>query len=370
MNHRAIGAGGSLTGPQWRAPATVAPHRPPAPDRSEARDPRALSRALKAYATPDMGRSLFEVAISVVPFVALWFAMWLALTSVGYALALLLAVPAAGFLVRIFLIQHDCGHGSVFNRQSVNNWLGRVLGVVTLTPYDHWRRTHALHHAGSGNLDRRGIGDVETLTVREYLLRGWWGRLQYRLYRHPLILFGVGPFFVFLLHHRLPIGFMRAGRMHWVSTMGTNLAIAGTVGAMTWAIGVVPFLMIHLPIVLLASAAGVWLFYVQHQFEETHWDTSDRWTHPTAALEGSSHYDLPAVLRWVTANIGIHHVHHLSSRIPHYRLPQVLRDFPELRDVNRLTFADSLKCVRLMLWDESNRRLVPLRSLHDGPAMP
>ncbi|WP_244935234.1 fatty acid desaturase [Acuticoccus sediminis] len=328
-----------------------------------------MGQALKAYARPDVRRSLFEVAVSILPFAGLWVAMWLALSTVGYGLTLLLALPAAGFLVRLFLIQHDCGHGSVFNRQSLNDWLGRALGVVTLTPYDHWRRTHALHHAGSGNLDRRGIGDVETLTVREYLARSRWGRLRYRLYRHPLILFGVGPFFVFLLHHRLPIGFMRGGRMHWTSTMATNLAIVAAVAAMAWVVGIVPFLMIHLPIVLLASAAGVWLFYVQHQFEETHWDASDRWKHPTAALHGSSHYDLPAVLRWVTANIGIHHVHHLSSRIPHYRLPEVLRDFPQLREVNRLTFTDSLRCVRLMLWDEYDRRLVALRSLRRGPAM-
>lgn len=331
-------------------------------------DARAFGRALKHYGSPRLRRSVFEVAVSAGPFAALWFAMWFAMTTVGYWLALPLAIPAAGFLVRIFLIQHDCGHGSVFHRQCANNWLGRCLAVVTLTPYDHWRRTHALHHAGSGNLDRRGIGDVATLTLREYRALGLWGRLRYRIYRNPLVIFGLGPLFVFVFHNRLPIGFMRAGRMHWVSTMSTNVAIAAAVAALMFTVGIGPFLMIHLPIVILASAAGVWLFYIQHQFEDTHWDPADRWAHPDAALHGSSHYDLPVILRWFAANVGIHHVHHLSSRIPHYRLREVLRDHPELRDINRLTLWGSLKCVRLTLWDEDARRLVPFRAARTAPA--
>lgn len=341
-----------MTSPPADAPTTPPPEI----------DARRVGGELKRYADPDLRRSLFEVLVSAVPLVALWLAMWLALETVGYWLTLLLAFPTAGFLVRLFLIQHDCGHGSVFRRQSRNNWLGRVIGVVTLTPYDHWRRTHALHHAGSGNLDRRGIGDVATLTVREYRELGMWGRLKYRLYRHPLVLFGIGPFFVFLIHHRLPIGFMRAGRMHWVSTMGTNVAIAAAVAGLMWAVGVGPFLMVHMPVVFLASAAGVWLFYVQHQFERTHWDGAEDWSHPDAALHGSSHYQLPPVLGWLAANVGIHHVHHLSSRIPHYRLPEVLRDHPELRETNRLTLWESIKGVRLTLWDEDSRRLVPFRA--------
>ncbi|WMS44662.1 fatty acid desaturase [Acuticoccus sp. MNP-M23] len=324
--------------------------------------PRPLSRALAAYREPAAGRSIAELVLSLVPFVALWAGMWIALTIVGYWLALLLAVPAAGFLVRLFLIQHDCGHGSVFRTQRANNWLGRILGVITLTPYDHWRRTHALHHAGSGNLCRRGIGDVATLTVREYGERSPWGRLRYRVYRSAPVLFGIGPFFVFVLQHRLPIGFMGAGRLHWVSTMGTNAAIlAGALG-LAYAVGFGTFLMIHLPIIFLGSGAGVWLFYIQHQFESTHWDADDRWQHHDAALHGSSYYDLPAPLRWLSANVGIHHVHHLASRIPHYRLPEVLRDYPELRTLNRLTLRQSLRCVALTLWDEDKRRLVPFRA--------
>ncbi len=321
--------------------------------------PDTFRRALAGYGTPDSARSVFEVAVSIVPFVALWAAMWLALTHVGAWLTLLLAPLAAGCLVRLFLIQHDCGHGSVFRSQRANDWLGRALGVLTLTPYDLWRHSHAIHHAGSGNLDRRGIGDVATLTVAEFRARGRWGKLQYRIYRNPLVMFGAGPFLVFLLHHRLPIGFFRAGAMPWVSTMGTNLGILAAAAATAWVVGLSPFLLIHLPIVLLGASAGVWLFYVQHQFEETHWDGSERWQRHEAALRGSSYYDLPAVLRWFSANVGIHHVHHLSSRIPHYRLPDVIRDHPELAAVNRLTLGESLRCVRLALWDEDARRLVP-----------
>ncbi|WP_075223180.1 fatty acid desaturase [Acuticoccus yangtzensis] len=331
---------------------------------------------MRAYTVPDRKRSLFELTASAVPFVALWLAMWLALTQVGYWLVLLLAVPAAGFLVRLFMIQHDCGHGSVFGARRADDWLGRALGVLTLTPYDHWRHTHAMHHAGSGHLGKRGIGDVATLTVAEYRARGPWGRFAYRAYRHPLVLFGLGPALVFILQHRLPVGFMRSGAIHWMSTMGTNAAIAVFAALMMWAIGVMPFLAIHLPIVVLGSAIGVWLFYVQHQFEETSWDGADQWKHPEAALHGSSHYTLPGPLRWITANIGIHHVHHLSSRIPHYRLADVLRDYPALAEFNRLTLRESLRCVRMTLWDEETRRLVPFSAARtagpgdDGRTLP
>ncbi len=345
-----------------RPPEGSAPLPDAAVDPSSAVAVRQLSKALARYRDPDHVRSVAAIVMSAAPFAALWAAMWLALTFVGYWLALLLALPAAGFLVRLFLIQHDCGHGSMFRGRAANDWIGRVLGVITLTPYDHWRRTHALHHAGSGHLDRRGIGDVATLTVREYRALGWLSRLQYRIYRSVPVLFGLGPFFVFVLHHRLPIGFMRAGRMHWASTMGTNAAIAAAVVGLAWAVGFGTFLMIHLPIIFLGAGAGVWLFYIQHQFETTHWDRGQEWEHHEAALHGSSYYDLPALLRWFSANVGIHHVHHLSSRIPHYRLPEVLRDHPELRGINRLTLRQSLRCVRLSLWDEDARRLVSFRS--------
>ena len=201
---------------------------------------------------------------------ALWLLTWLGLYF-GYWISLLLVVPAAGFLVRLFMIQHDCGHGSFFRSKWLNDWIGRVLGVLTFTPYDFWRHTHAVHHASSGNLGRRGMGDIDTLTVAEYLALSWWGRLRYRLYRHPLVMFGLGPIYMFVLQHRLPVGLMRDGWRPWLSTMLTNLAIAVIAAVLIFFIGIKAFLLVHLPIMLLAAAAGVWLFYVQHQFEDTVW---------------------------------------------------------------------------------------------------
>jgi len=233
--------------------------------------------------------------------------------------------------------------------------------VFTLTPYDYWRRTHAIHHATSGNLDRRGIGDVDTLTVGEYRARSRWGRLKYRLYRHPMVMFGIGPAYLFFLQHRLPVGLMADGWQPWLSTMATNAAIGLIVAALIVLIGVKAFIVVCLPALLLAASMGVWLFYVQHQFEEMTWRDGESWSLHEAALHGSSHYDLPTVLRWITANIGIHHVHHLCSRIPYYRLPEVLRDCPELGPIGRLTLRESLWCVQLALWDESQRRLVSFR---------
>ena len=326
-------------------------------------EPSGWVQKLRQYCRPNATRGTYELAITAIPFVLAWFLMFVALLYGQYWLYALLILPTAGLVVRLFMIQHDCGHGSFFPNRAGNDWVGRVIGIITLTPYDHWRRSHALHHATSGNLDHRGIGDVDTLTVAEYLGRSRWGRLRYRLYRNPLVLFGIGPVYHFLLHSRLPLGFMRKGWRPWLSTMATNAAIAIAAGLMIWAIGFGPFLLIHLPIVLIGAAFGVWLFYVQHQFEETHWAKHEGWNAQEAALQGSSHYDLPHVLRWFTANIGVHHVHHLSSRIPYYRLPEVLRDHPELRELGRLTLWQSLKCVRLALWDEQCRRLVSFKEM-------
>jgi len=242
--------------------------------------------------------------------------------------------------------------------------VGRVISVLTLTPYDFWRRSHAAHHAHSGNLDRRGIGDIDTLTVDEYRALSRWRRLRYRLYRHPLVMFGFGPAYLFILQQRWPAGMMRgAGWMPWASTMGTNVAIVATASLTVWLVGVSPFLLIHLPTTIIGASIGVWLFYIQHQFEHTLWARQCGWNQHEAALHGSSYYALPTVLRWFSANIGVHHVHHLCSRIPYYRLPRVLREHPELTDIGRLTLADSLRCVRLVLWDESRNRLVSFREM-------
>ncbi|WP_419758777.1 fatty acid desaturase [Acidisoma sp.] len=320
-------------------------------------------RKLSPYRKPKTLRGLTELAITAIPFTALWLAIAVSIHFGLYWLYALLVFPAAGLLVRLFMIQHDCGHDSFFPSRQGNAWVGRAISILTLMPYDQWRRAHAVHHATAGNLDRRGIGDVTTLTVDEYLARSFWGRLGYRLYRHPAVMFGIGPMWLFLLQSRLPVGFMRRGWKPWLSVMGTNLGIALAVGLLIWTIGLWAFLMIHLPIVLLGATAGVWLFYVQHQFEETHWAEDSDWTIQDAALQGSSHYDLPWGLRWMTANIGVHHVHHLASRIPFYRLPEVLNDYPELRGRGRLTLWKSLSCVGLVLWDDETRRLISFADL-------
>jgi omega-6 fatty acid desaturase (delta-12 desaturase) len=333
---------------------------------------RALPQLLARYREPDSARGAFELVITAVPFLVIWALIQNAL-DYGYWLGLLLEVPAAGLLVRLFMIQHDCGHGSFFRSRIANDWVGRAIGVVTLTPYDYWRYNHARHHANSGNLDHRGLGDIDTLTVREFLAQSRWRRILYRLYRHPMVMFGVGPTYLFVLKHRLPVGMMRGGWKPWLSTMGTNAAIAALVAAVIWLVGYGPFLLVHLPITVLAASIGVWLFYVQHQFEDTYWSHDEDWSFHEAALLGSSHYQLPVVLRWFTANIGIHHIHHLSSRIPCYRLPDVLRDHPQLAGVGRMTLLQSLRSVPLVLWDEERLQLVSFadvraRSTPDLPA--
>ncbi len=315
---------------------------------------------LSKYRSPSTGRSIFELAATLLPFVLLWVLAWAAL-PISYWLSFGIAALNGLFLVRIFIIQHDCGHASYFNNRAVQDWVGRCLGVLTLTPYHVWRRTHAIHHASHGNLDLRGIGDVTTLTVEEYRARGWFGRLMYRLYRHPLVLFVLGPSYLFILQNRLPLGLMTQGWRYWVSAMGTNAAIAMVVTLIIWLGGLMPLLLIYLPTSVIAATVGVWLFYVQHQFEETHWAKTPDWQLHEAALEGSSHYVLPQPLRWLSGNIGIHHVHHLYSRIPFYRLPEVLRDHAELAEAQRLTIMQSLKSARLHLWDEEGSRLISFR---------
>lgn len=327
-------------------------------DRPEpTRSARDWLSTLARYREPSTRRSLFELAATVTPFLALWALAWMAL-SVSPWLALAIAMLNGAFLVRIFIIQHDCGHGSFLRNRKAQDWLGRVLGVLTLTPYAVWRRSHSIHHAHAGNLDQRGIGDVLTLTIEEYRARSPLGRLAYRLYRHPLVLFVLGPSYLFILQNRLPYGLMRAGWRYWTSAMGTNAMIAIALGLIVWFGGFLPVLLIFLPTSVIAATIGVWLFYVQHQFEETHWAKDEDWQLHDAALEGSSHYVLPQPLRWLTGNIGIHHVHHLYSRIPFYRLPEVLREHRSLAEAQRLTIRESIAQARLHLWDEAQGRLL------------
>ncbi len=319
--------------------------------------PRDWVMVLAKYRDPSYLRSAFELGVSLVPFFALWAAAIWALTF-SYWLAFAIALANGVFLVRLFVIQHDCGHRSFFKSQRIGDWVGRAIGTLTLTPYDVWRHTHSVHHASSGNLDRRGMGDVMTLTYREYRSKSRWGRFGYRLYRNPFVLFGLGPIYLFYVQNRLPVGLMRAGARFWTSAMGTNIAVGLTLGLLLYFGGLMTVLLIFVPTTLVGAAIGLWMFYVQHQFEKSHWDTNENWQLHDAALQGSSHYALPAVLQWLTANIGIHHVHHLYSRIPCYRLTEVLRDHPVLASMQRLTFVESFACANLRFWDEKRRRMM------------
>jgi len=316
---------------------------------------------LAPYRSAQDGRAVYELLITLIPFLALWAGIW-ALMQAGHYWAVIGFIPAGGLIVRLFIVQHDCGHQSMFSNRRVNDWVGRFIGILTLTPYDHWKRSHALHHAGSGNLDRRGIGDdITTLTVEEYNNASKWGKFKYRLYRHPVVMFGLGPAYLFFLANRLPLGAMKNGVKPWASALLTNLGVAILYGGLIWAIGWKIFVMIQIPTILVGASIGVWMFYVQHQFDETHWSRTGEWDREHAALQGSSYYDLPKWLMWVTGNIGVHHVHHLSSRIPFYHLPKILKEHPELKTIGRLTFLESLKCVKLALWCEKQERLVSFR---------
>jgi omega-6 fatty acid desaturase (delta-12 desaturase) len=323
------------------------------PTPSDARD---WIKQLSAYRDPSTARSLFELGVTIGPFFGLWAFAWWSL-SVSYWLTLAISIANGAFLLRLFTIQHDCGHGAFFKNRTASDWTGRALGVLTLTPYAVWRHCHSIHHSASGNLGRRGIGDIATLTVTEYNDRSPFGRLVYRLYRNPIVLFGLGPGYLFLLQNRLPLGLMNQAK-YWVSAMGTNAVIIAALAVITYFGGLMPLLLIFLPSTLLAGTAGMWLFYVQHQFEDTHWDEDGDWQLHDAALHGSSHYVMPAPLQWLSANIGIHHVHHLYSRIPFYRLPEVLKDHVELANSNRMTIGESLACARLHLWDDKQKRLL------------
>jgi omega-6 fatty acid desaturase (delta-12 desaturase) len=327
---------------------------------------RPWRRLLAAYHEPKFSRALLELIVTAAPLVTLWAGAWVASSFGLWWLALLLTAPAAAFLVRLFMIQHDCGHMAFFKSPALNHWIGRAIGVLTLTPYDYWRRSHAIHHASCGNLDRRGIGDVTTLTVEEFRALPPLKRFGYRLYRHPVVLFGLGPAFLFLLQHRLPSGQMRDGWRPWASTLGTNAVLVGLVTVAILLGGWKALLLVHLPTLLLAASIGVWLFYVQHQFEHTHYARQESWDFTEAALHGSSNYQLPQPLKWLTANIGVHHVHHMSSRIPFYRLPRVLRDFPELREASKLTVPESIRAAGLSLWDEANNRLISFKEFRQA----
>jgi omega-6 fatty acid desaturase (delta-12 desaturase) len=323
----------------------------------------AWRQLLAPYRQASWSRATFQILNTALPFVLLWTLMVLGVRSGHYWMTLLLAVPAALLLTRLFVIQHDCGHGAFFPSRRANNLTGAVLGVVTLVPYAYWRRTHSIHHANSGNLDHRGLGDIQTLTVREYRALTPKRRFLYRLYRNAFVLFVIGPFYQFVLKHRLPLDTPRTWKKEWASVLWTDVSLAAAVTGLSLLLGWRTFLLVHLPITLVAGTVGVWLFYVQHQFEDTYWEEDSDWDFFRAGAHGSSFYDLPKVLHWFTANIGYHHIHHLTSLIPNYRLQECFRNTPEMQRVTRLTLGQSLRCAGLKLWDEERRELVGFRAV-------
>jgi len=310
---------------------------------------------VKKYQVPDNWRSVWQIANSVLPYVAMWYLMYRSL-SVSYWLTLLLAPLAAGFMTRIFIILHDCGHGSFFKSSKANHAVGAICGVLAHTPYFQWTREHAIHHASSGDLSRRGVGDVTTLTVKEYLALSKWGRLKYRLYRNPLVMLGVGPHFIFLLTHRF--AGKHSGRRERNNLHMTNLGMLALYGSLWLLMGLKALLMVLAPIMIIAGAAGVWLFYVQHQYEETYWRDRGEWDYATSALLGSSYYKLPRVLQWFSGNIGFHHIHHLSPKIPNYKLQRCHEENPLFQESTVLGLRASLKTASMKLWDEERRRMV------------
>ncbi len=324
--------------------------------------------ALAPYAKPRVGRSLLELATSVVPYLALSLGMYLVL-GVSTALALVLAVPAAGFLVRTFVMFHDCAHGSLLPSKRANVWVGAVLGVFVLSPFRRWRHDHAVHHASSGDLERRGVGDLPTLTVEEYRARSWRGRLAYRAVRSPFVMFGLGPIFAMIIGPRIATRAQRPRMRH--SVLGTDLVLAAVIAALCLGIGWQDFLIVWAPAALMAGAVGIWLFYVQHQFEDAYWQSGEEWSYADAALRGSSYLKLGQPLQFFTGNIGLHHVHHLNARIPNYNLQRAHDENAIFDGVPTLSLWDGLRAARLKLWDQEQGKLITFagaRTLAGAPS--
>lgn len=323
-------------------------------------------KGLAPHTQADLPRALLGLATSVVPYVALCVLMY-RLTDVSVVAVLALSVPAAGFLVRTFMMFHDCAHGSLLPTKRANAWVGRTLGVLVFTPFQSWKHSHAVHHATAADLDRRGIGDVPTLTVDEYLARSWRGRLAYRLFRSPPVLFGIGPTFAMVL---LPRFVSRSARPRIRrSVIGTDVALVVLFGILCAVAGWRDVLLVQGPIVLIGGAVGVFLFYVQHQFEGTYWEQGDDWSFADAALKGSSHLKLPPILRFFTASIGLHHVHHLSAAIPNYNLQRAHDENAVFHDVPELSLLDAVRALRLKLWDPRQQRLVTFAEAHAQQAV-
>jgi acyl-lipid omega-6 desaturase (Delta-12 desaturase) len=310
---------------------------------------------LAKYQRPSNGRALWQLASTLIPYALLWYAMYHVM-AISLWLVVPVALLAAAFLVRIFVIFHDCGHGSFLGSRRANDAVGFLTGVLTFCPYYHWRWQHAIHHGTAGDLDRRGMGDVWTMTVQEYLDAPWWRRCAYRLARNPVVLFVLAPLFVFVLYQRFASP--RANRRERHSVQWMNLALLGVVVALAWTFGIWPYLLIQSIVMAVAGAGGIWLFYVQHQFENAYWQRSADWSFTAAALHGSSFYKLPRVLQWFSGNIGFHHIHHLSPRIPNYNLQKCHEGDALFRQVQVMTLASSLRTLTLRFWDENENKLV------------
>jgi omega-6 fatty acid desaturase (delta-12 desaturase) len=323
-------------------------------------DPAAWRQIVARFQQPSTPRALWQIINTLVPYAALWYLMYLS-RAISWWLVVPLAILAGAFLVRIFIIFHDCGHGSYFKSRWANDLTGFLTGVLTFTPYYHWRWEHNIHHASSGHLDKRGVGDIWTLTVQEYLEASRWKRFAYRLARNPFILFAVAPFYLFLFRQRLPSRTASKPERHSVYAM--NLALLAMALALSLVFGVVNYVIIQSIILMVAGGLGVWLFYVQHQFEGVYWERGGDWDYTAAALQGSSFYKLPKILQWFSGNIGFHHIHHLSYRIPNYNLERCHRADPLFQMVPPVTLFGSLKSLTFRLWDENERRLVSFRHL-------
>ena len=338
----------------------------PEPQHSQKQDTAAWKAIVLKYQEPSVPRAVWQLVNTLGPYAALWYLMFLSM-SWSYWITLPLAMLAGLFTVRIFIIFHDCGHGSFFKSRMANDVVGFITGALTITPYYHWRWEHSIHHATSGALDRRGVGDVWTMTVEEYLSSGRWKRFAYKLARNPFVLFVIAPIFLFVFYQRFPAAKANP-RERW-SVRWMNLAVLGIAVALSglfsigrsWAFGITAYVLIHLVIVLVGGGVGIWMFYVQHQFEDVYWERDENWDFKAAALEGSSFYKLPRILQWFSGNIGFHHIHHLSSRIPNYNLERCHEADPMFRDVKPLTFFKSLKSLTFRLWDEQRGKLVGYR---------
>ena len=309
---------------------------------------------------PSTGRALWQMVNTLGSYALLWYLMYRSLT-ISYWITLPLAIVSGAFLVRVFIIFHDCGHGSFFRSKAANDIVGFITGMLTFTPYYHWRWEHAIHHATAGHLDKRGTGDVWTMTVKEYLESSRWKRFAYRLARNPIVLFLVAPLFMFVVRQRFPSG--KASKRERWSVYWMNLAILAMAAGLCAIFGVIPYLIIQLTAMAVAGSAGIWLFYVQHQFEDVYWERAEQWDYTAAALQGSSFYKLPKILQWFSGNIGFHHIHHLSSRIPNYNLERCHKAHPLFQSVKPVTLLSSLKSFTFRLWDEQNKKLIGFRGL-------